>query len=48
VLVAIKSLDSFVDITEEDLLRLTELLSHRPGVSPAKVKSIPDEPSSTA
>lgn len=26
---AIKSIDSFVDISEEDLLRLTELLSHR-------------------
>jgi CBS domain-containing membrane protein len=29
VLAAIKSLDSFVDITEEDLLRLTELLGER-------------------
>lgn len=29
VLAAVKSLNSFVDITEEDLLRLTELLSRR-------------------
>jgi hypothetical protein len=29
VLAAVRSLDSFVDISEEDLIRLTELLSHR-------------------
>jgi CBS domain-containing membrane protein len=29
VLEAVKTLDSFVDISEEDLIRLTELLSHR-------------------
>jgi CBS domain-containing membrane protein len=31
VLAAVKSLDSFVDVTEEDLIRLTEILSHRNG-----------------
>lgn len=30
VVAALRSLDSFVDISEEDLLRLTEMLSHRP------------------
>lgn len=29
IIVALKSIDSFVDITEEDLLRLVEVLSHR-------------------
>lgn len=29
VVAALRSLDSFVDISEEDLLRLTEILSHR-------------------
>lgn len=31
VLAAVKSLDSFVDISEEDLLRLVELLKTHPG-----------------
>jgi len=29
VVAALKSLDSFVDVSEEDILRLTEILSHR-------------------